>query len=83
MVASSIAKAADDGDDAGDVDDGDDALVQNERPLLMLAVAISHPRSIRRRCTLNAATSLTARIVLRRRSAVNRSPRPQMRGNPR
>jgi hypothetical protein len=83
MVASSIAKAVNDVDDAGYADDCDGAPLPHERLPAMAAAAISPVRNIRSLRTLNAVTSLRVCIVLRRDAAVNRSPRHKMPGNPR
>src|SRR5687767_9117377 len=72
MVASSIAKAADDVGDAvagGENDDG--APPQHERLPAMAAVAISPPRNIRSFCALKAVTSLPLGIIPGRGAAVN------------
>lgn len=72
MVASSIAKAADDVGDAvagGENDDG--APLPHERLPAMAAVAISPPRNIRSFCALKAVTSLPLGIILGRGAAVN------------
>src|SRR5687768_7071233 len=73
MVASSIAKAADDvGAAASDADDRDGAPLPHERLLpATAAVAIRPPRNIRPFRALNAVASLAVGIILVRGAAVN------------
>jgi hypothetical protein len=64
MVASSIAKAADDvGNAAADAEDCDDPALPHERLPTMTVVAISPPRNGRPFGVLKAVISLTVGIV--------------------